>query len=289
MIKASEVGSATVRRYWSRIFVIALGVDGVFYKLFQVVFTAKDGSIFIAFPYFKLTHGIAAEVPALPRAGEPTTANLPEHGWKTTHRVKYSHHVSGHAQFSQTKKVWSHVSKQAIPLAEVNGHLFTLYLKGIVDFERLKQPKDLVYPETTRTTILMNAPAGDPGWFRLVGRWYTLSQFVAKHRAVTGIVGPLSIDPRFAYVEPSGRQSQRILLSPPPGTATPDSVLELLVEGIGSFAPDSSSTLLFLGGFDRYAVSDVDTRSSTYLALKYPASDVGEIWRLMRSIDLLPS
>jgi hypothetical protein len=287
VIEAPTLGTATIRRYSAGTFVVALGVGGVLYKLFQVVFTAKDGSVFVAFPYFRHAGGIVAELPTPARAGGPTTASLPVHGWKTTNRVKYSHHVSGHAQFSPTKRFRSDVRKQAVPLADVNGHLFTLYLKGVTDFERLKRPKDLAYPQAERTTVLLNAPAGDPGWFRLVGRWYTLDQFVARHRAATGIVDePLVVGPLFADVGPRGREPRRILLSPPPGTPSADSLMELSVEGIGDFDPASRSTFLFLGGFDRSAVSDGDAGTSTYLALKHPARNAGEIWRLMRSIDL---
>ena len=287
MIRATTLETATVRRYWSRNFVVALRVQGTFHKLFQVVFTAKDGSLFLTFPYFKHTRGIAAEVPSPPRAGAPDVVPLQEVGWKTNHRVKYSHHPSGEAHFSQTGKVGTYIRKESVRLTDVGGHLFSLYLKGVTDFERLKEPKDLKYPLEERTTLLLNAPEGDPGWFRLVGRWYTLPQFVAKHRAVTGIgEAPITVDALFAYVEPDGRESQRVLLSPSPGTASADSVLELLVEGIGDFDPAAPSTFLFLGGFDRRPVSDEDAGSSTYLALKYPASTVGEVWDLMRTIDL---
>lgn len=287
MIEVTTLGTATVRRYASRQFAVALGVEGTFHKLFQVVFP-QDGSLYLAFPYFRHHHGIAADVPAPPRPGEAATVQLPVHGWRTTHRVKYSHHPSGQAQFSQTGRVAPRVRKQAVPLAEVNGHLFTLYLKGVGEFAALRRPRDLAYRLEERTTILLAAPAGDPGWFRLVGRWYTLNQFVAKHRAETGLAEvPMSIDPIFACVEPGGRQSQRVLLSPLSG-ATSDAVLELLVEGIGGWDAAAPSTLLFLGGFDRCGMDDDPTASATFLALKYPADDTGEIWQLMRSIDLMP-
>jgi hypothetical protein len=96
----------------------------------------------------------------------------------------------------------------------------------------------------------------------------------------------VSIDPQYANVAPDGWESQRAFLLPPAGTPSADSVLEMMVEGTGGWDQDAQSTLLFPVDFNRALVADGEARSATYLALKYPAAAVGEVWDLMRSIDL---
>ena len=73
-------------------------------KAFQIVF-GRDGSLFIAFPYFRHRTGILS-VSAIPATGtRQSQVNLEKDGKVASHLVKYSHHIDGRAPFSQSGKI----------------------------------------------------------------------------------------------------------------------------------------------------------------------------------------
>ena len=71
------------------------------YKAFQIAW-GGDGSLYVTFPYFPHREGILTSF-MLPGDGrQHTVLNLEEGGKVASHLVKYSHHPSGQANFSQT-------------------------------------------------------------------------------------------------------------------------------------------------------------------------------------------
>jgi hypothetical protein len=64
------------------------------------VFFGKDGDLFVTFPYFRHREGILSICRLQANGENQTTVNLEQGGKVTSHRVKYSHHLSGRAHFS---------------------------------------------------------------------------------------------------------------------------------------------------------------------------------------------
>ena len=130
--------------YRSQRYVVVIEAEGTYFKLIQFMFSKKDGSLFVSFPYFENSEGIAAEIP-LPESDAPTTVNLENWGKVTSHLVKYSHHPDGRVHFSQDGKVRTEIVKQSIPIDRLNGHTFTVLIQGLDGFEQTTEdPSKLV-------------------------------------------------------------------------------------------------------------------------------------------------
>ena len=96
-------------------FDIVANAFGTLRRVAKIEFGA-DGSIYIFFPGFIDTSGIACC--AVMRAGVSgqTNLDLKDNGRVTNHLVKYAHHSDGRAHFSQTGKVRTEIRRQSVPL-----------------------------------------------------------------------------------------------------------------------------------------------------------------------------
>jgi hypothetical protein len=112
--------------------VIAVKRKGNYSKVFQIVFSKRDGSIYINFPYFKHSKGVVSIATMPAGAKYPLEVSFIESGKVTSHLVKYSHHPDGMAHFSQDGYVKTQIRKQSIALTELDGHFFKIkYLKNL--------------------------------------------------------------------------------------------------------------------------------------------------------------
>ena len=94
---------------------VTLKHKGTRRKLFQVLF-AKDGSVFVNFPYFRHRIGLLAAA-TIPGDGKAETqVDLKIGGKVASHLVKYSHHPDGRAHFSQDGKIYTAIKRESIPL-----------------------------------------------------------------------------------------------------------------------------------------------------------------------------
>ena len=112
-------------------------------KVMQIMFSKKDGSVFINFPYYKFSQGLVSLVTFSGNIKLPTSLNLVPGGKVTSHLVKYSHHPDGRAHFSQDGRVRTKVKKKAIALFKAEGHIFTAQLQGMNDFVATNSKKDV--------------------------------------------------------------------------------------------------------------------------------------------------
>jgi hypothetical protein len=112
-------------------------------KAFQVVFS-DDGSLYIAFPYFRHRTGIlcASHIPAT--GTRESQVNLEYGGKVTSHLVKYSHHASCETLFSQTGKMITAIRRQSIALDKQHGHLFSLLVQGLKALDPAHPVKDAI-------------------------------------------------------------------------------------------------------------------------------------------------
>src|SRR4051812_32816480 len=110
--------------------IVSFGWNGGAVKLCQVQF--HHTGIFVHFPYHPDVEGIVSRV-HVPPGGEGTHSLEPG-GAITSHKVKYSHHISGNAHFSQDGKVRTSVRGSAAELSADGGHIFSLDVQGLSSF-----------------------------------------------------------------------------------------------------------------------------------------------------------
>lgn len=129
-----------INPFWAERFTVVARVGDEDFKLFQVLFTAKNGSVFVSFPYFPDSRGIAAVATLDPDARLSGTVDLRSQGKLTSHLVKYHHPPDGRAHCSQDGKIRTELMKQSVPHRDLDGHMFSVYMKGITHFSRPDRP-----------------------------------------------------------------------------------------------------------------------------------------------------
>ena len=242
-------------------FIIIFEVAGNSYKLFQIMFSKKDGSLHVNFPYYKHRHGLATLAKVV---GEPDSLNLGEGGKATSHRVKYSHHVDGRAHFSQDGKVRSSLKKMALPLKNMNGHIFTVQLQGLADFANWN--RRVKTGPNVPTYVQLQEEKEMPPALKFVGWWYWRGDFVSPGPTVT--VGPV-INCR----KGDGTTVPGLLLAPPPNNPNRETILVLTYEPRSRITKAQSSILSFLGGFDAPNIVDDLSKETSFLSLIYPVPE----------------
>ena len=133
-------------------------------KVFQINFKSKDGSLFVSVPYANLGVGRVGVVEWPP--GNPDSLRFGDSAPVTTHSVKYSHHPDGEAHFSLDGKVFTRVRRKAVPLTSAEGHLFTVMVQGLHQFDDLTQ-NDI--PSPKRGIVSMPIPEGQIEALKFVG------------------------------------------------------------------------------------------------------------------------
>lgn len=131
----------TVNVYCADRYVIAAGVNGKNYKIFQIAFSPSDASLYVTFPYLEGCFGRLGVLKLPAGKGVFEKLTVGEGFPVTSHMVKYSHHPSGQAHFSLTGKVETSIKKQSVPLHAASGHIFTATFQGIHFFKELEGNK----------------------------------------------------------------------------------------------------------------------------------------------------
>jgi hypothetical protein len=163
-------------------FVIAVETPSGKFKLFQII-CRPDGSIFVPLPYYK--HSSAQLFTGTLSAGQQYPSNLPVGGPLTMNHVKYAHHIDGEAHFSQAGKIVTTVRRRANALHTYSGHIFTVQLQGLSDFETVKD-RDLSRRE--RQIVCMRLDS-EPTSLKLVAHLYPATE-LTRRMAFPIDVGP---------------------------------------------------------------------------------------------------
>jgi hypothetical protein len=259
-------------------FVVAIEAESRTRKVLQFQFRKTDGSIFVHFPYFQHMTGLVSR--ATMHAGPRAQDLKLEHGGKvSSHLVKYSHHPDGRAHFSQDTKVLSRISKQATPLREVHGHLFTVHVHGLQGYADVDE-KDIKdrEPNPKRTVLTFRTGDQSPESLKLIGWLYPAATLEA--RMVN--VGPQR---SLATISDDGTIRAAFACAPPAGKPGDDRVLLMTCEVLSRLDSARESSLLFLGGFDAPDIVDDLTKPTTVLALSYPLDDPDAFRQRIGSID----
>ncbi len=154
-------------------FVVALETPSGKFKLFQIL-CGRDGSLFVPFPYYK--HSSAQLSQETMEGGRKYPSDLTVTGPLTMHRVKYTHHPDGEAHFSQDGKILTKIRRRANSLPAYDGHIFTVQLQGLSDFQPLKE-RDL--SKSGRQVVCMRL-SSEPTSLKLVAHLYSATEIVKR-------------------------------------------------------------------------------------------------------------
>jgi hypothetical protein len=258
--------------------VVGVEVGSRRWNIFQVQFSPRDGSIFVNFPYFQHTTGIVSAAALGP--GSSGQLKLEVGGRIASHLVKYSHHPDGIVHFSQDGRVISAVRKQGVPLAQLDGHFFTVHATGLERF-RASGPKDVRdrLPNPRRTSLSFRLTGRRPRSVKFVGRLH-LSDSLERMLPDRGV-----LEPKVMTLSPDGTIRPTFVCSSPAGSRGQDRFLLLSCEPMAGFARGRGSSLLFIGGFDAPAITSDQSKPTTMLAFSYPVRNAEELRRRIGSID----
>ena len=269
-----------IKRFQAERFVVAIKTPQHQAKVFQVIFSRSDGSMFVNFPYFLNSHGLAtiATVPA--NTTFPAEISLVSAGKVTSHLVKYSHHRDGRVHFSQHGKVKTEVIKQAVPLDKVDGHIFTVQIQGVHGFKTLT-PKDMQASDVQKKLIGFEFDSDELSAVKIVGRWFSKQSLL--ERIEGNVVGP-----KIVGENTKGERVVGFALGPTPKSPLEDYTLYLSCEVIPEFSKNETE-LTFTGGFDSVEIVNNHAVDTSFLALSYPNSDYDNLKAKLGSIDLVTS
>lgn len=248
-------------------------------KIVKIGFLISDGSLWISFAYFQASEGVLACVTAPPGPG-PTNLDLTHTGKVTGNRVKYSHHRSGEALFSQTGKIVSVVRKPSVPLGGADGHLGTVNIQDLAAFEIDTRTQRRIDSDAARgdQTITATSVAGeDTNAYKVVVRSYRKRRF---QRQAGGPIGSLV---RMRLHD--GTTDPTALISPLPTIPGSSLIVGITICRIPPLS-ERGASLCFVGGFDPGATASDHARALSFLALTYPASDFDTLKRRIGTVDL---
>lgn len=265
----------------SELFVISVDLGGGRrHKIFQCRFAKRDGSILVNFPYFRQTDGLVSLV-QWPAGQASTTANLELGGKVTSHLVKYSHHPDGRAHFSQDGRVLTQIKKDSVPLAELEGHFFTLHVHGLQHFEPLPEHEANKAPTPKRAGVRFVFDGEEPQSVKFVGMLYR--DTTLERRSADGV-----IHPSMQFMGPDGKARTGMICSTALGLKGQERCLLVYCEPLPRMDQTRSSSMLFVAGFESATVMNDVAKPVSYLAFSYPVEEPEQLRQRIGSIDREP-
>lgn len=253
-------------------FIIAAETPSGKFKLFQIL-CGRDGTIFVPFPYYE--HSSAQLSEETMEAGRKFPSDLSVSGPLTLHRVKYTHHVDGEAHFSQDGKILTKIRRRANALPSHGGHIFTVQLQGLADFQRLKD-SDLAKKD--RVVVCMRLES-EPTSLKLVAHLYPASALSQR------MSSPVDCGPWIRVVRDQRMFAAAILAVG--DSANPiGRLLTLSFEEVPTVFSNQPSGLSFIGGFDAPETAFDHTKDTSFLVLISPAANLPEATQRFGTVDL---
>jgi hypothetical protein len=256
------------------------------FKVFKVVFQRNDGSLSVAFPYYRDAQGLLCHARVKAGTQYPNKLDLTESGTFTSHRVKYSHHASGLALFSQDGKIYSRVRKDSVRLDSANGHLFTVQLQGLTDYDEIA-PDGGPPPNTPKKARLDFRFAGKAvEAIKFWGACYSESKL--RNLIAAGTIWVHPTEPVILMNRPVGAKITGAIIHNPYLQSTEDFFLLLLCEPIPRLDSGKESALIFLGGFDPPEIAFDRSKELSFLALSYPTDSYDRLVSKIGTVDYAP-
>lgn len=238
-------------------YVIACRTPTYSTKLFQIRFGA-DGSLFVTLPYYRGVPGRLGLINIPSTLTFPANLTIGENCPVTSHDVKYSHHPSGRAHFSQTGKVLSKVGKDAVRLGAANGHIFSVMAQGLSHFKK-QNPAEKA---TKKRGIVAFGVDGEPEAVKFVAHLYPHSECARRFHFPN--------DLPWMLIQSADFKGIGILLKTPYREKDESFNLLLTMAEIPRVTQDSEVFLSVLGGFDEPSHARDLARDTSFLICMYP-------------------
>ena len=245
-------------------------------KAFQVFF-GRDGSLFVSFPYFRHRTGILSTSAIAGDGERQSQVSLEQGGKVTSHLVKYSHHPSGQAHFSQTGKIRPEIKRQSSRLDTLNGHIFSLLIQGLGSLETAHPTKD-ARTSSKRTLVDFHVDPQSEA-IRFVGRWYDVNNLRVSNPED-------SIGPVIPMMDSGGNRIDGILLASPHSDAR--HVLAVSCVPMPSLGPDPE-LFMFYGGFDPATTMTDPDKEAGFLVFLYPLTEADKARERLGIVDCSPA
>lgn len=241
-------------------------------KAFQIAF-GGDGSLYITFPYFAYRVGLLSST-SIPATGtRESQVNLETGGKVASQDVKYSHHPSGVAVLSKTRKTIS-IKRQSIALDKQNGHMFSLLIQGVHALDVADPVRDAgVSPKRTVVDFQVEPTEA----IKFVGRWFDVNELRFNNPTPT-------IGPTLLTMDAAGIHRMACLFATPRANAR--HVLSITCEKIAKLSPEPEM-LLFYGGFDPAEMMTDPNKEAGFLAFRYPLPEADAVRERIGSADYI--
>ncbi len=281
------VSEGSLRFYAARSSTIAIHTISSRRAICQIHF-GKDGSIYFILHYFSKHQGIVSRIELDPAASGRQILDLKKGGRATAQRVKFSHHPSGEALFSLSKRVRSEIRRQSWPLAGSIGHLLQICAFGLEDFRHVG--KAICGP--SKLYLYFDFGAQEPDSVVIDIQWRRKTDVLKN---VSPADGALTVGPAPRAIERStGRSTRFYLVGQPKDLPLTDHLL--LIECYETDRPTglSDSALIVMGGWDAHEINPPgrqrrDFPHSGLLSCMYPVKDFEALKDEIGTIDLAPS
>lgn len=269
------VQEGQLRYFRSREARVLIATAAGVHKACHIAF-AKDGSIFVQFPYF--TGGTEGILSCLTLSGKEegqTTVDLKPTGKAVSSLVKLSHHPDGNVHFSQDGKIKTEIGRASWPLASTIGKVFELnffHLDGLAAFAGPEKKGQLVLP--------FAVVDGVPDAVSIVGEWLRKKDLLSAMQLPDGTMGPA---PKVTSRK-TGETQVRFLLGQPEGFAMQDHVLMLTCRPVPMAEGAKSPTAIIIGGWDPHeGAGPVENKG--LLVGMYPCGDYEALAATIGSLD----
>ena len=248
-------------------------------KVFQIIFSKRDGSLYLGFPYYKHSDGLLTLATIHAKQKYPSSLSLVDGGKVTSHKVKYSHHPDGRCHFSQDGKIFTTGMRIATQFEEMDGHIFTVQFQGLQDFQILT-PEECRQTQPAKKTVLnFNFKPQEPEAIKILAHCYRRSRLLATLNGYDG-------KPWVRTIKPDGSESIGFLILNPYYHSPDPMYLILSCEAIPKIDTTNQSLLTLLAGFDPNRISLDHNLDSRLLVMSYPISgDKNDLINQIGSID----
>jgi hypothetical protein len=254
-------------------FVIAVETPSGKFKLFQIL-CGRDGSLFVPFPYYKYSAAQLTERTLKGGQSYPSDVNVA--GPLTMHHVKYTHHMDGEAHFSQHGKILTKIRRRANPIQAYGGHLFTVQLQGLADFQQVTERDQ---HKSGRMLVSLRLHC-EPTSLKLVAHLYATADLLQR-TVLRGDTGP------WIRVVRDQKEYAAVVLAVGDNANPMGRLLTLSFEENPITFPNQASGFSFVGGFDAPQTAFDHSQDTSFLILlSSPGADPSEIARHFGSVDL---
>jgi hypothetical protein len=239
-------------------YIVCAEVSERTFKIFRLT-CARDGSIYVNFPYIPDGGALIGEVSLSPDTVYPCDLTVGPDFATTVHKVKYAHHPDGEAHFSQTGKILTKIRRKAVSFEDARGHLFTVMAEGVMGFNELATRKS-----SRKARVIpfgFNPPVNS---IKIVAHLHTKPEWASFARYG---------DPSKPWISVAGRDGNRgvgIVLTTKARRGGNALYMLLTAQARETQFAENDVQLAFMGGFDAPGVTSDRSKVTRMLMLLHP-------------------